>query len=107
MREVAAANLIDRKSEVHLLNSKAVDGPEVIAHGDNIVNSIAPLRSQLESFFTIGMVTGFIIGNKHEGSGAILVVTQTIVVHGTVVSASQLFHEGKKFFDGGSTVLSS
>lgn len=95
------------EGEVGFYDAGEIDGPEVIAHGDNIVNSVAPLRSQLESFFTIGMVTGFIIGNKHEGSGAILVVTQTIVVHGTVVSASQLFHEGKKFFDGGITVLSS
>ena len=62
MREVAAANLIDRKSEVHLLNSKAVDGPEVIAHGDNIIGKAVGF--QIVEHLQHGLIEAFAMSSR-------------------------------------------
>ena len=75
------------EGEVNLLHAVAVDGAEVVAHGDDVVACVAPLLAQRESLFAVGMVAVFIVGYEHEGCGAMILVAQAEVVHGLVAAA--------------------
>ena len=75
------------ESEVHFLHSCAVDGFEVVLHGDDVVASFTPFGFTLCSFFEVGMVTCVIVSHEHEGGSAMLFVAQAVVVHGAVATA--------------------
>ena len=78
---------IDGKRKVGLRDALAVDGLEVIAHGDDVVAGLTPLLAQLESLLAVGMVAHVVVGNEHKRRRLILRVTERIVVHGCVAAA--------------------
>lgn len=63
------------KSERDFLYIVTVNRPEVVPHGNDMVSGFAPLLTQLKGFLAIGVVAGFIIGNKHESGRLVLGVT--------------------------------
>ena len=76
-----------RKGEVSLLHFVAVDGLEVVLHRDDGVAVLAPLGFTLGSLFKVGMVAHVIVGDEHEGGGAVFLIAQAVVVHGLVAAA--------------------
>ena len=60
------------KSERDFLYIVTVNRPEVVPHGNDMVSGFAPLLSQLKGFLAVGVVTGLVIGNEHEGRGLVL-----------------------------------
>ena len=78
---------VDGKGKVGLYDTLAVDGLEVIAHGDDMIPGLAPLLAQREGFFAVGMVALVVVGNEHEGCRLIVRVAERIVVHGCVAAA--------------------
>ena len=77
---------INGEGKVGLCDAVAVDGLEVIAHGDDVVASLTPLLPEGESLFAVGMVAGIIVGYQHKGGRLVLRIAQRVVVHGRVAA---------------------
>ena len=73
--------------ELGLLYAEAVDGLEVVVHGNDMIASLDPLGTQLEGLFTVGMVALLVVGYQHEGCRLVERVAEAVVVHGTVAAA--------------------
>ena len=79
--------LLVSKREIRLLDVFAIDGLEIILHGDDDIAVFAPLVSEFERFLAVGMVAVLVIGNQHEGEGLVFGVAQTIIVHSAIATA--------------------
>jgi len=79
--------LFSGKGEICFLHAVAVDGLEVVLHGDDGVAGLAPFCLATGAFCEVGMITGVIVGYEHERGGTVLLVAQAVVVHGAVATA--------------------
>ena len=88
-RKLPGAPLL-KESEIGLLHAVAVDGAEVVAHGNDMIAGPAPLLAQFERLLTVGVVAPVVIGNKHEGRRTVVGITQGVIVHGDVAAAKSV-----------------
>ncbi len=49
------------EGEIHLLHSGAVDSPEVVLHGGDMVARLVPLGGQVECLLAVGVVAHIIV----------------------------------------------
>ena len=75
------------ESKVGLHHAVAVDGLEVVAHGDDVETGRTPLLAQGEGLFAVGMVALVVVSNEHKGGRLVFRITLCIVVHGHVAAA--------------------
>ena len=72
--------------EIYFHYAVAVDGFEVILHGDDMVSCLAPFRLTTGTLCEVGMVTGIIVGHEHKCGSPVCLIAHAIVVHGAVAA---------------------
>ena len=85
--EVSRGQRLIGEGKFGLFYTGSINVAEVIAHGDDVVSTVAPFLGQSECLFAVGVIAGFVVGNEHESCGAMTAVAQAVVVHGTVAAA--------------------
>ena len=85
-RDAVLGKFIRPTEGTGLDNAVSIDGAKIITHRDDVESVLSPFRAELFSLLDIAVIAHIIIRDEHEGSAAVRIVIDRVIVHADITA---------------------